>query len=275
MCRLQMPILVVPMTRPKNGSAKAGYCDTAEPAEAARRRRAVWQDPENMYDHWTYAIEEEVANDLKESERNLNEAIAGYEHLREKHQADIAIERRAADGEGFSFFSKRSFNWNAQIQAQLLASYGYGNAPGNFVGGIVAIKWGPKKSVLWTSLIAAVLSLISPFLAQLHWGALCVSRVMIGFASGVTFPACHTMVAKWAPPDEKSRFVWSLLGGTFGTIITYPMVAAIADSINWQAGWYLPSLLMLVWVGFWALLVSDSPEEHPGISEAEKDYIIR
>jgi MFS family permease len=92
---------------------------------------------------------------------------------------------------------------------------------------------------------------------------------------GAIFPSCHTLVAKWAPPDEKSRFVWSLLGGTFGTIFTYPMIAVIAENINWETAWYLPSALMLIWILFWYVLAYDSPMEHPAITDEEKNYIIK
>ena len=156
----------------------------------------------------------------------------------------------------------------------MIAAYSYGNVPGNLIGGLLALKYGPRRAILWTSLIAALLCLISPILAQAHWGVLVFARIIVGVTGGVTFPACHTMVAKWAPPEEKSRFVWSLLGGTFGTIITYPMVTAIADKINWETAWYLPSLLMFVWIYFWILFAYDSPAEHPGITEEEKTYIL-
>lgn len=172
-------------------------------------------------------------------------------------------------------FSGLPFDWSPDIRGQLIAAYGYGNVPGNFIGGYLALRYGPRKAVLWTSLVAAVISLISPILAQMHWGILFVSRIIIGVTGGVTFPASHTMVAKWAPPNEKSRFVWSLLGGTFGTILTYPMVAAIAETMDWESAWYIPSLLMFVWIIVWALVAYDSPTEHPGITPEEKDYILR
>ena len=137
----------------------------------------------------------------------------------------------------------------------------------------MAVKWGAKQSILWTSIVAAIVSLISPILAQFHWGVLLFSRIIIGVTGGVTFPACHSLVAQWAPPNEKARFVWSLLGGTFGTILTYPMIAGIAENIHWENGWYIPSLLMMIWIFFWAVITYDTPTEHPGISDEEKEYI--
>lgn len=34
----------------------------------------------------------------------------------------------------------------------------------------------------------------------------------------------HNLIAKWAPPNEKGKFVATLLGGTFGTVVTWVRV---------------------------------------------------
>ncbi|XP_033218997.1 sialin-like isoform X1 [Belonocnema kinseyi] len=174
----------------------------------------------------------------------------------------------------FSFFSSEPFYWSSQIRGQLIAAYGYGNLVGNLLGGIMALQYGPRRAILWSSLVSAAICLMSPILAQAHYGALILSRIIVGLAGGVTFPACHSMVARWAPPNERSRFVWSLQGGSLGTIIAMPMVSSIAAYINWETGWYFPSLLMFVWIAAWALLAYDSPGEHPFITKEEKEYIL-
>lgn len=274
-CRLQMPILGIPMTAPGNSSNHSGHCndDNDKSSNVSRKARAIWYDPENAYElHWTYENEDQGYN--SEDLSGQFDIGSSLNELRQKRDAELPIQARA-DEEGFSLFRKRSLGWNANIRSHLISSYGYGVLPGNFMGGIIAIKWGPRRSILWTSLIAAVLSLITPIIAQIHWGLLLVSRLIIGFTGGITFPACHTLVGKWAPPAERNRFVWSLLGGTFGTVFAYPMVSAIAETISWQFAWYIPSLLMLVWVAIWALMAYDSPAEHPGISDEEKEYILR
>ncbi|XP_011343660.2 sialin isoform X2 [Ooceraea biroi] len=253
-CRLQMPILVVPMIKemPVNHTV-AGVCVFNE---TARRRRDV-----NPLDPGSY-LETYILDRVQEDEDQT---------LHSLHRRDVPA--RPSDAP-YAFFSGLPFDWTPFVRGQLLASYSYGNVPGNFIGGWVSLRYGPRKAVLWSSILAATISLISPFLAQAHWGVLLFSRIIIGVTGGVTFPACHTMVAKWAPPHERARFIWSLLGGTFGTILTYPMIAGIAECLNWESGWYIPSLLMFLWIGFWALIAYDSPSEHPGISTEEKDYIL-
>ncbi|XP_066584666.1 sialin-like [Prorops nasuta] len=174
-----------------------------------------------------------------------------------------------------SFTYRGTLYLSDRARGQLLAAYSYGNIPGNLIGVILTIKWGPRNAVMWTSLVAALLSFITPLIAQARWSALIGSRVIIGITGGITFPACHALVSKWAPPQEKSRFVWSLLGGTFGTITTYPMLISMVVYAYWVKGWYIPSILMIFWVLIWAICAYDSPAEHPGITNDEKEYILK
>ncbi|KAM0735388.1 Vesicular glutamate transporter 2 [Formica fusca] len=258
-CRLQMPILVVPMIHePLINYTNGGACVYND--EAARRRR----DVVNLFDPGSYL--EEYVLDRMQEERDQRL------HSLQRRQVTASMPR--SPDARFAFFSGEPFDWTPTIRGQLLAAYGYGNVPGNFIGGWLSLRYGPRHAILWTSILAAVISLVSPFIAQCHWGFLMFSRVIIGVTGGVIFPACHTMVAKWAPPHERARFIWSLLGGTFGTILTYPMIAGIAESTNWESGWYIPSLLMLLWTLVWAVIAYDSPTEHPAISDEEKNYIV-
>lgn len=243
------------------GSASSGICKSDE----SRVRRAIsWLDPGAYLEDYILSERLEAAQNAVDPEKH---------NIRIRRQEEEKEEEPVRPG-GLHLFNGLPFDWSPQIRGQLIAAYSYGNVPGNFIGGVMTIKWGAKNAILWTSILAAIVSLLSPIFAQIHWSILLISRIIIGVTGGVTFPACHNLVAQWAPPNEKARFVWSLLGGTFGTILTYPMVAGIAASIKWENGWYIPSLLMFIWIAFWAVLTYDSPEEHPGISDEEKEYIL-
>lgn len=83
------------------------------------------------------------------------------------------------------------------------------------------------------------------------------------------------MVAKWAPPTEKGKFVAALNGGSLGTVLTWPMLGAIIESIGWYWSFFIPGIICIVWCIGWYYLVSNTPDEHTRISDEEKIYITK
>jgi MFS family permease len=82
-------------------------------------------------------------------------------------------------------------------------------------------------------------------------------------------------VSRWAPPEEKGKFIGALLGGTLGTMVTWPLLGFIIESLGWSWSFFINGGIVLVWCVFWILLVADSPEAHSTISEEEKLYITK
>lgn len=89
------------------------------------------------------------------------------------------------------------------------------------------------------------------------------------------YPALHCLVARWSPPNEKGKFVASLLGGTLGTVATWPLVGTMIDSIGWIWAFFIPGGVALIWCLMWWYVVTDTPEENRWISEEEKMYIVK
>ncbi len=79
------------------------------------------------------------------------------------------------------------------------------------------------------------------------------------------------MTARWVPPNERGSFIArSYFGSTFGLIITFPLCGFVADRLGWEAAYYVVGAITLAWYVAWLLLVYDSPEDHPRISQEEK-----
>ncbi|KAG7312256.1 hypothetical protein JYU34_001728 [Plutella xylostella] len=167
-----------------------------------------------------------------------------------------------------------TFDWSTQQQAYVLAGYFWGYAITCLVGGTAAERWGPRRVVFITMLVAAVLTTLSPQAARLHYMVLVAVRFVSGLASGFLFPALHALVAHWAPPAEKGRFVSALLGGSIGTAVTWSLTGPLIKSFGWEAAFYVPGAISIFWCVAWWFLVYDSPAQHPRISEEEKVYIL-
>jgi ACS family sodium-dependent inorganic phosphate cotransporter-like MFS transporter 5 len=72
--------------------------------------------------------------------------------------------------------------WSKQTQGFVLASYFYGYLITQVPGGWLSGRYGGKKVIVVSNLIASILTVIAPFSARWHWMALCLIRFLIGLA---------------------------------------------------------------------------------------------
>lgn len=140
-------------------------------------------------------------------------------------------------------------------------------------GGTLAEMLGGRNVAGYSCLLGAILTALTPVAAAWDKYAVFAVRFLIGLVSGVVYPCCHNLVSKWSPPEEKGKFVASLMGGTFGTVITWPLCGLIIESLGWDWAFYVVALIVLVIVALWFYLVSDTPATHSTISLKEREFI--
>lgn len=197
------------------------------------------------------------------------EAIANDDSSLYNSTTIVVMKRELRQPEGVV-----TFNWTAGEQAYVLSSYFWGYAVTSFFSGTAAEIWGAKKVVFLTMLFSAILTILTPQAAKWNFYLLFVTRLIIGLLSGFLFPALHALVAHWAPPAEKGKFVSSLLGGAIGTVVTWSLSGPLIEKFGWSYAFYVPGIIGIVWCVAWWFLVYDSPVQHPRISEEEKAYIL-
>lgn len=160
-------------------------------------------------------------------------------------------------------------------KGMVLGAFFYGYFITNIPGGRLAELYGTKKVFGGSIFISALLTLLTPVAARIHYILLIVLRVVIGLVNGVTYPAMNVMVARWIPPLERPRFMsFTYMSNTVGTIVALPFCAVIADTMGWPAVFYITGGVSLVWVVAWVFLMHDTPDQHPRISPEEKSYIL-
>lgn len=91
---------------------------------------------------------------------------------------------------------------------------------------------------------------------------------------GFLFPVCQSLIAKWAPPSEKIKFMSSLSGGALGTAVTWPLCGFLIETLGWPSVFYTTGILSLIFTGLWFIVVFDTPMQHPRISAKERDFIV-
>ncbi|KAL4708983.1 hypothetical protein ACJJTC_005844 [Scirpophaga incertulas] len=167
-----------------------------------------------------------------------------------------------------------TFDWSADEQALILGSYFWSYPVTSLVGGMAAERWGPRYVVLISTATSAALTLISPVAARTGSVTLVIIRFCLGIAGGFIYPALHALVARWAPPAEKGKFVSAMMGGTLGTVLTWSLTGPLMEKFGWASAFYVPAAITIVWCFFWWYLVADTPNDHPRISDEERKYIL-
>lgn len=164
------------------------------------------------------------------------------------------------------------FAWNEYEQELILGAYYWLHWLLQLPGGLLARRYGTKLVFGLGNLLTALLGFLIPYATHLY--ALIILRMLQGLIAGVIWPSMHDMTAKWIPPNERSRFVTAYLGSSVGAAIIYPLCAAVTSFFGWSASFHVTSLLSIMWYCLWKFLVYDSPQQHPRISDDEKNYIM-
>uniref|UniRef100_A0A7I4YF61 Sialin n=1 Tax=Haemonchus contortus TaxID=6289 RepID=A0A7I4YF61_HAECO len=171
------------------------------------------------------------------------------------------------------------FEWSKTTQGHILGAFFWGYLGSQVLGGYLASRFGGKRVILATILGASLLTLASPMAARTHAYVLAGLRVAIGFLQGATFPAMHTMWSVWGPPLELSVLTGvSYAGAQIGNVFVLPLSGFLCQ-YGFDGGWpsifYTLGIIGVIWSALWTYIVTDRPSNHPLISEAEKEYIIK
>jgi len=166
------------------------------------------------------------------------------------------------------------FDWSSREQGLLLSSFFYGYIVTQLPGGWFAPKIGAAKLYGAGVLTTAVLTLLTPLIAQQGLIPFVAVRIVEGVFEGVTFPAMHALWSRWAPPLERSKLVTAAYSGSyFGTVISMGVCGLLAQHFGWASIFYVSGTFAVLWCIIWFILVRESPHEDRYISKEELDYI--
>lgn len=131
------------------------------------------------------------------------------------------------------------FDWTEKDKQLILGSFFWGYLMTELPGGRLAEVIGGHRvfghSMLWSS----VVTLLIPAFANMGVTAMVVSRVILGFLLGASWPAIHPMTAVWIPPMERSKFLSGMMASALGAAIAMPVCGFIIAYFNWQMVFYV------------------------------------
>ncbi|MCU1737155.1 MULTISPECIES: MFS transporter [Pseudomonas] len=141
-----------------------------------------------------------------------------------------------------------------------------------FVGGWAADTYGPKKVFAWAagvwSLFCGLTAIITGYVHLL------IFRVLFGMGEGPMGTTTNKAITNWFPREEAGRALgFTNCGQPLGAAVAGPIVGLVALNYGWRVSFVVIALLGALWLLAWLLIFKDTPEQHPKVSEAERELI--
>ena len=128
----------------------------------------------------------------------------------------------------------KEFGLNEKQKGWVLSSVYLGYVISMSIGGILADKYGGKIVLGWGLLLWSIFTMLTPFFAHHGFFFLILIRVLMGLGEGITFPAWHSMYARWIPFNERTRAIAITNSGiATGTIIALVGAVIIMNTYSW------------------------------------------
>ncbi|KAF4520508.1 hypothetical protein B566_EDAN004820 [Ephemera danica] len=196
---------------------------------------------------------------------NLNIAIVAM-----ARPANIELQDQGEGNEINEAFCQKITNHTQHQYEQglVLGSFYWCHWSTQVAGGVLAQRYGTRRVMGLSQLITSLLALVVPFAAKLGYRSLVALRVLQGIASGFVWPSMHTMVGRWVPPTERSKFVTAYLGSSLGAALTFPGCGLLLAWLGWEAVFYVTGLLGVLWFFVWWMLTLRTPWRHIFFSRA-------
>uniref|UniRef100_A0A8C9WGK5 Vesicular glutamate transporter 1 n=1 Tax=Scleropages formosus TaxID=113540 RepID=A0A8C9WGK5_SCLFO len=166
------------------------------------------------------------------------------------------------------------FTWDPETVGMIHGSFFWGYIVTQIPGGFICQKFAANRVFGFAIVATSTLNMLIPSAARVHYGCVILVRICQGLVEGVSYPACHGIWAKWAPPLERSRLATTAFCGSYaGAVVAMPLAGVLVQYSGWSSVFYVYGSFGIFWYLFWILVSYESPAAHPTITPEERKYI--
>ncbi|EFA02691.2 hypothetical protein TcasGA2_TC008412 [Tribolium castaneum] len=165
------------------------------------------------------------------------------------------------------------FAWDENQRQELIGIFFWGFALTKIPSGRLAEVIGSRKVTGYSMLLASLLTILTPWISYSNYYILLSSRVLMGFLVGASWPAVMPLAARWVPPHEQTIFISCIASTAVGAGIAFQVSGFLISALGWKSVFYVFGGVSTLWSLLWFGLIYDSPQQHPRISQEEKDLI--
>jgi sugar phosphate permease len=167
---------------------------------------------------------------------------------------------------------REEFGFSMVTMGWIMAAFQSGYALFQIPGGWLGDKIGPRRA------LALIVTWWSAFtsLTALTWSAwsMGVTRFLFGVGEAGAFPIATRSLSRWMLPSERGYAQGvTHAGSRLGAAITPPIVAWLILMYGWRTPFFVFGMLGVLWAAVWYWYYRDTPDEHPGVNEGEREQI--
>ncbi len=119
------------------------------------------------------------------------------------------------------------------------------------IAGWATDRWGAKLTMLAGLFASSLITILTGFVTSFI--TLMFLRVALGVTQAPNFvTGAKVSSSEWYDREKRARAtsIW-VAGGRLGTVLTFPLAAALAVTLGWQWAFFGTGLLGLLWCGLW------------------------
>src|SRR6266702_7377711 len=159
----------------------------------------------------------------------------------------------------------------------VFSAFGWSYVIAQVPGGWLLDRYGSRLVYAFSIIIWSLFTMMQGWIGLLSGASAIVAlfalRFLVGFAEAPSFAANARIVAAWFPGSERGTASACFNSGQyFATVIFAPLMGWIAHDFGWRFVFYVMGALGIVMGLVWIKTIY-GPKEHPGINDAEFDYI--
>lgn len=102
-----------------------------------------------------------------------------------------------------------------------------------------------------------------------------VVRALLGFSEAGNWPGATKSNAEWFPTRERAlaQGIFNA-GASLGAVLSAPVIAGLYLLVGWRLTFIVIAALGILWVIPWLFVNRAKPEEHPWLTDEERNHIL-
>jgi ACS family sodium-dependent inorganic phosphate cotransporter-like MFS transporter 9 len=161
-------------------------------------------------------------------------------------------------------YMSQEYGWNKSDSGTVMSCFFWGYAITQVFAGSLADKIGGERILVGTTLIWALLTLLTPQLFDLAYYTSTplvfhiIIRVLTGIGQGFHLPCMASIVARHLTAADKGRvFGICLAGSHFGTVVAGGIGSLLIEAFGWRTLFQFVGCLSVLW-WYWFKMLRDA-----------------